>query len=400
MTGPTLHPPTERDHRSQTPADGFVLRCSVGEGGPAVAIKDVIDMKGFPTQAGSPALSENNPTTSNAYIVKSLLEAGCRIVGKTTMHELAYGVTGLNDWAGTPLNPAYPTLIPGGSSSGSAAVVAAELCDFSIGTDTGGSVRVPAACCGIFGLKPTFGRLSRQGLTPAVSSLDCPGPFARSGHMLTTAMQALDPAIMPELCKSAPLSPDLCIGWLPALADEAVADKVLAAARRFGFLVTDIDLPLMAEAHEAGLTVIGYETYAAFAPLLAGGRVGADVAGRLAKAAAITDEDVAQAEAVRQRFTAAVDDAFSRVDVLALPTLPYLPPRLSEAADLMKMVTITSLCRPFNLSGHPALALPAGELDGRPISLQLVARKGADALLLALAERFDAAKPSVMNINE
>lgn len=395
MTGPVLINPAESNRHSQTSTDGFVLRCSVGGGGPTVAVKDVIDVEGFATQAGSQAFSDNKSCISNAYIVSSLLDAGCRIVGKTTLHELAYGVTGLNDWAGTPVNPAFPTLIPGGSSSGSAAVVAANLCDFSIGTDTGGSVRVPAACCGVLGLKPTFGRLSRQGITPAVSSLDCPGPFARTGRMLTTAMQAMDPTIQRQA-----LAPDLRIGWIPASADAAVADMALAAARRLGISVTDTDLPLLAEAHQAGLTVIGHETYAAFSPLLASGRVGADVAGRLAKAAFITNEDVAQAETVRSRFTAAVDDALCHVDVLALPTLPYLPPRLSEAADLMKMVTITSLCRPFNLSGHPALALPAGELDGRPVSLQLVARKGADALLLALAERFDAVRPSEMKIHE
>jgi amidase len=115
----------------------------------------------------------------HAVVVQALLDAGCVIVGKTTMHELAYGVTGVNGWSGTPLNPRFPDRVPGGSSSGSAVAVAANLVDFALGTDTGGSIRIPAASCGIVGLKTTFGRVSREGVHPRTSSLDCVGPFAR-----------------------------------------------------------------------------------------------------------------------------------------------------------------------------------------------------------------------------
>ncbi len=134
----------------------------------------------------------------HADVVANLLSAGCRIVGKTKMHELAYGMTGINAFEGTPINPRYPDRIPGGSSSGSAAAVAAGLVDFAIGTDTGGSIRQPAICCGVIGFKPTFGRVSRKGALPAQSSLDCIGPFARNLSMIERAMSAIDPTFQPR----------------------------------------------------------------------------------------------------------------------------------------------------------------------------------------------------------
>ena len=117
-------------------------------------------------------------------MVKNILKADCEIIGKTNLHELAFGITGINHAFGTPINPKYPELIPGGSSSGSAAAVAAKQADFTLGTDTGGSIRMPAACCGVYGLKPTFGRVSRKGVYPPSSSLDCVGPFANSVEMI------------------------------------------------------------------------------------------------------------------------------------------------------------------------------------------------------------------------
>src|SRR5690606_8879821 len=145
----------------------------LGGSGRRVAIKDSIDIAGYPTRSGSHAFADAPPATRHAHVVQAVLDAGWQIVGKTSLHELAFGVTGINDWSGTPVNPQAPDRVPGGSSSGSAVAVAAGLADIAIGTDTGGSVRVPAACCGIAGLKPTYGRVSRIGAQPAVSSLDC-----------------------------------------------------------------------------------------------------------------------------------------------------------------------------------------------------------------------------------
>jgi len=148
-------------------------------GGVTVAVKDCIDIAGYPTKSGSGALADRGPAKRHADVVEGILQGGGLIVGKANMHELAYGVTGINRVFGTPVNPRFPTFIPGGSSSGSAAAVAAGLARIAIGSDTGGSIRMPATCCGVFGLKPTFGRISRRGCEPAETSLDCIGPFAQ-----------------------------------------------------------------------------------------------------------------------------------------------------------------------------------------------------------------------------
>ena len=171
----------------------FFKELSHGGQGLRVAVKDSIDMAGYPTCAGSAALAEAPPAARNADVMQAVLDAGCRIVGKTNMHELAYGVTGINDWTGTPINPFYPDRAPCAASSGSAAAVAAGLCDFALGSDTGGSIRTPAACCGVFGFKPSFGRVSRVGAHPKESSLDCIGPFAGSAAMIEKAMAIIDP---------------------------------------------------------------------------------------------------------------------------------------------------------------------------------------------------------------
>lgn len=161
---------------------------------PTIAIKDSIDVAGYPTTAASRALADAPPAPRHAQVVQRLLDAGWRITGKTNMHELAFGMTGINDFTGTPLNPQDHARIPGGSSSGSASAVGLRLVDAALGTDTGGSVRCPAACCGVIGLKPTFGRVSREGVAPHQTSLDCVGPFARDMNTVIDVMLAIDPS--------------------------------------------------------------------------------------------------------------------------------------------------------------------------------------------------------------
>jgi amidase len=170
----------------------LVIEGCLGGQGLTVAIKDTLDVAGWPTRCGSRALELASPAEKHATVVQALLDGGWQVIGKTVLHELAFGVTGINEWAGTPINPQAPERIPGGSSSGSAVIVAQGAADVALGTDTGGSVRMPAACCGVFGLKPTFGRLSREGVHPASSSLDCVGPMARDLDTLVTAMSAMD----------------------------------------------------------------------------------------------------------------------------------------------------------------------------------------------------------------
>lgn len=347
--------------------------------GMRVAIKDCIDVAGETTAAGSRALAGRPAAARDAELVARLRATGCTIAGRVAMHELAYGVTGVNGWTGTPINPFYPQRVPGGSSSGSAAAVAAGLADIAIGTDTGGSIRVPAACCGVVGFKPSFGRVSREGLTPASSSLDCAGPFARSVADIERAMAILAPD-----WREVDASPAPRFAFITTSADEAIANTALAAAKA-GASVTLVSLPDMEAAQIAGLHIIGRECSDAFAPLLETGRVGRDVHDRLTAAAKISDADIAEAEAVRARFTAAVDALLADYDAIALPTLPCPPPTLLDAADPAAAIPMTANCRPFNLSGHPAIALPVGEANGAPVSLQLVGRRGDDEALCALA---------------
>lgn len=353
---------------------------ALGGSGPAVMVKDTIDIAGYPTRASSYALVDAPAATVHADVVQALLDAGCKITGKTSLHELAFGTTGLNAWVGTASNPRYPGYIPGGSSSGSAAAVAAGLCDFSLGTDTGGSVRIPAACCGVFGLKPTFGRVSRQGVMPARSTLDCVGPFAADMDRLIEAMQIIDPTFT-----AVPVPQALSIGVVSVEANPQIQAAVNDALARSGFDLVEQSLPGMQAAYGAGMVVINAETWAACGHLLETGRVGNDVASRLEAASLTTAESLVDAEIIRRAFTAEVDAALAKTPILALPTMPDYPLLVSDAADTRAALGMTSLVRAFNLSGHPALSIPLEGASGLPVGLQLIAAHGADELLCAVA---------------
>lgn len=373
------------------PPDCLVLPLQLGApGGRPFAVKDTLDVAGHPTRAGSAALDDAAPAAAHAEAVQRLLDAGWRLVGKTTLHELAFGTTGLNHHAGTPRNPAWPERVPGGSSSGSAVAVASGAVPLALGTDTGGSVRTPAACCGVFGLKPSYGRISRAGVMPAASTLDCVGPLAADMATLVAAMQALCPGFGPlPDWPEWPASPDrpalAAIGWVDVAADGAARLAVARALAEAGVPLRAVRLPSFEAAYEAGLSVIQREQWAACAPLWHSGRLGADVAMRLARARHTTEADLARAEAVRRVFTDEVDAALQACEVLALPTLASPPPRLAEAADTLAAVAMTRLVRPFNLSGHPAISLPLNRADGLPVGLQLVGRRGGDEALCAAA---------------
>ncbi len=366
----------------------FTLRCDMGVGDYKVAVKDTIDLEGFPTRAGSKSLDNVRKSTKNAEIIDLILANNCRIIGKTKLHELAYGVTGINIYTGTPVNPKYPDLIPGGSSSGSAVAVAADLVDFSIGTDTGGSIRIPAACCGVFGLKPTYGLISRDGVMPKSSSLDCVGPFAKSGAKLAHAMLCLsdiNACMLPEMPS---------IGWIETASTVPSPGYYARALSHLSADIKNVSLRHFAAADNAGLTLIGRENFLAFNLLLKTGLIGLDVANRLFSAAKITDHAVMEANTCKILFMREVDQLLHQFDVLALPTLPQPIPCLKDVGDSVQMLSITANCRPFNVSGHPALAVPIGEHDGRPVSIQFVAHKGREDLLIAVAKKFDTYQPT------
>jgi amidase len=359
----------------------FVERLDLGGSGARVAVKDSIDVAGSATRMGCACLADAPPAQRHAAVVQALLAAGCRIVGKTNLHELAYGVTGINGWSGTPVNPRAPGRVPGGSSSGSAVAVAAQLVEFSIGNDTGGSIRIPSACCGICGLKPSFGRVSRAGVLPTESTLDCVGPLARDVATIERAMSIIDATFRPQ---RAPPSPT--IGWLDVEAHSGVIDAARGALAARDLKVQRVSLPSFVAAFTAGLEIISAETWRAFGHLIECRTLGADVRARLLASRDVTSAQLLAAEAVRERFRREVDAALERVDALALPTLPDAPLTLTAAADPRAALASTALVRPFNLSGHPAITLPL-TAAGLPAGLQLVGRAGEDEALCALARR-------------
>lgn len=364
----------------------FSEKMILGQGKFKVAIKDTIDLKGYKTQAGSASLINTTAALENAEIIQNLLEKDCQILGKTNLHELAFGITGINHFAGTAINPKYPDLIPGGSSSGSAAAVAANLVDFSIGTDTGGSIRMPAACCGVFGLKPTFGRVSRKGVLPKQTSLDCVGPFAENMEYLIQAMSCIDPTFDLDKTRVDFLSLPLKLAVLDVFAEPEVWQTIEDYLTQCDFKdLPRVNIDFFEEAYHAGMQIINYETFAAFGDLLSTKLIGQDVAKRLQSAAKTTRADVQAANQVRQKFVQAINQLLQHYDALILPTLPQIPPKVTDAENTVAFLNLTALIRPFNLSGHPAMSIPLQTKSKKPIGLQIVTKSNSDEYLCALA---------------
>lgn len=369
----------------------FVSRLELGGAGPAIAIKDSIDIAGYPTVAGSRALADAPPAAEHAEVISRLVDAGWSIIGKTTMHELAFGISGINEFAGTAVNAQAPDRIPGGSSSGSAAAVASGEVSIALGTDTGGSIRMPAACCGVAGLKPTFGRVSRRGVHPTASSLDCVGPFAQSVDGVVAAMSVIAPDFDNQRARN--VNRTFRIGLLTNVECEAsLLQAVEAAVGQSGLAVQPVRLEGMAAAYQAGMRVINVETWAAFGHLTETGALQPDVQQRLLAARGVSPDELARAEVVRDQFSAEVDALLDTVDAIVLPTLPDLPPLLADVRAGAPILGLTSLVRPFNLSGHPALTLPV-PLPNTTLKagLQLVGRKHDDETLCAIAFRIEQA---------
>jgi amidase len=363
----------------------WIISDSAPGTGSRVAVKDLIDMAGLPTTAGSrPVADSAAPAIRDAACLAGLraaMAAGqARFVGKTNLHELAYGITGINAAFGTPVNPLDPRRMPGGSSSGSATAVAAGEADIAYGTDTGGSIRIPAACCGIAGLKTTWGRISLDGVRPLASGLDTVGPMARDVAGVAAGMALLEPGF--TVAATAPRT----IGVLEIEADPQVTAAIDDALRTAEFDVVPIRVPGLSGVVTASLTVLNAQAWQSNKHLFAAAtdQLGGDVRDRLKEASTITPAQVSAAEAVLARWRAALDYLWQRVDLLAAPSLLGFPPLLDEIHLMWKLRALTS---PVNAAGLPALTLPipvhgtdAGLL---PASVQLIGPQGSEERLLA-----------------
>jgi amidase len=362
----------------------FVPGPLMGEGpGSLVAVKDLIDVAGSVTTAGCKAVADTAlPAEKDAECVARLRQAGVRLAGKVNLHELAYGVTGVNPWFGTPPNPSDEGRIPGGSSSGSAVAVARGEVDWALGTDTGGSVRIPAACCGIVGLKTTHGRIPLEGVWPLAPRFDTVGPLAKDVAGIAVAMAELEGGFVPEPVGGFVIG-RLRVRLEPALEmDPVIEAAVDEALRRSELGSEDLALPGWFEAWEQQQLLLGDEAFAKDSWLLEDGRaagLGEDVRRRLADSR-IDRAVVARAEEVRVNFSALVDDHLSRFSALALPTLPFRPFRPGE-----RRPGFNSLTAPVNLTGLPAITVPVPASGRPPTGLQIIGRRGSEERLVTIA---------------
>ncbi|WP_345424833.1 amidase [Halioxenophilus aromaticivorans] len=376
----------------------WTQRFRLGDGSITVGVKDCIAVAGYATACGSEAC-DATPAAEHAEVVARLLTGDYTLTGKTNLHELAFGMTGVNTHTGTPINPRYPLLITGGSSSGSAAAVAAGEVDIALGTDTGGSVRLPAACCGIYGFKPTYGRVSRQGLKPEHSSLDCVGLFARSLPLLSHAQATLDPDFGQTPFAAQPALEDLRIGVYLDGSVDWMAQQIQSTLAGFNLNTQPASLPSFDAAYQAGMTLISQETAQANAAIIHHPRLGADVQARLMAGSQITSQQAAQAEAVRRQFKGELAELFERVDVLITPALVDVPLTRQAAMAGQQDLNLSRFLRPFNLSGNPALVIPIHYAGPQPVALQLVANHHRDAWLCALGQHLITTYSSILGAN-
>jgi aspartyl-tRNA(Asn)/glutamyl-tRNA(Gln) amidotransferase subunit A len=378
-----------------------------------IALKDLVDTAGTRTTAASAQYKERVPG-EDADVVRRLRAAGAVILGKQNLHEFAYGGSSLVSFFGETRNPWDVSRIAGGSSGGSAASVAAELGYAAIGTDTGGSVREPAACCGVVGLKPTYGRVSARGVLPLSWSLDHVGPIAGSVRDAALVLQAIagydasDPGSaevpVPDFAAALGLSlPRLRVGVPRAYffegLDSEVAAAVEAAVQVFAELhaeVRDLELDVATDR-----TLLGAEAWAVHEPLVAGSPELYQPA-TLARLRPGADTTAAAALRARRDLEArrrAIRRVFEDIDVLVTPTVPIPAPVIAELQahpDALRPAELLLLrnTRPFNIWGNPAISLPCGfTRGGLPIGLQLAAAPWREDLLLRVAHGYEIATP-------
>lgn len=354
--------------------DGWVLRLDAPGDGPRVAVKDAIAVAGVARAVGSRAVAADAvPAERDAACVAAVRRSGGRIVGVTALSELCWDEGGINPALGTPVNPLDPTRTPGGSSSGSAVVVARGEADVALGTDTGGSVRIPAACCGIAGLRTTWGRIPLDGVWPLAPSYDTVGPLARDVAGLVLGMRLLEPGFAVRAPGAPVVARIRPAGVVPEV--DAAVDAALAVT---GWRVVERAVPDWPE-HLELTRLIGYEGARANAHLLARRELlSPEVLRSIERGLTVPDERAeawrARLADVRLRFLRLLDG----VDALALPTLDRPAPRLDED---MAMTWLTFAAGAARL---PALALPVPMPGPVPASLQLIGRPYAEETLLGL----------------
>jgi amidase len=391
--------PTEDPFRCFVPyPDAPVKNAAFGPlAGLTLAVKDLFDVKGYPTGAGSPiVLAQSGIKTRTAPIVKTLLDAGARFVGKTHTDELAFSLNGKNAHFGSPINPAAPDRITGGSSSGSMAAVAGRLADIAIGSDTGGSVRAPASYGGLFGIRPSHGRLSLKHAWPLAESLDTPGWFARDGETFARVAEVVfgkARVTLPEIPRML-LADDMFSQAVPDAENilRNVVQRIVPALGQPESIKVARDLDAL---YWAFRWVQGREAWIADGPMIErfAPPLGPGVAERFAFSKSVTDAEYAKAETTRKNFRAKLARWLGQDGVLILPTVPDIAPLVSAQEpelDDFRNRALRLLCL-AGLSGFPQVTMPVAQREGAPLGLSLIGPKGSDKSLVAFAVKFERA---------
>jgi aspartyl-tRNA(Asn)/glutamyl-tRNA(Gln) amidotransferase subunit A len=352
------------------------ISVSAEEGtGTVVAVKDLVDVAGMVTTGGGVILP-SQPANDDAPVVARLRREGCVIVGKTNLHEFAYGVTSANPHYGAVLNPRDPRMVAGGSSGGSAVAVAAGMCDWAIGSDTGGSIRIPASLCGVVGFKPALGSIATAGVIPLSRSLDTLGPMApdvagaaRAFSMMSGEAASTDPMAEPRLAVPK--------GWVTNLDEPTERAWRLVSAG-----LPEVDFPDRERLFEVGLTILLVEAavyhrrWAAECPE----KYGADVIAHIRRGLAILAVDFDEALAVWPRLREDAVKAMEGIDGLLLPACAIVAPPVEAGNEVRE--PLTRFTRPFNTTGQPVVTLPA-PARGLPVGIQVVGRTNGGALSAA-----------------
>ncbi|HYM90479.1 MAG TPA: amidase [bacterium] len=384
-----------------------------------VSLKDLIDTKGIRTTCGSRILVDRVPA-ADATVAARLRAAGAILLGKNNLHEFAFGVTTANPHFGPTRNPWRPDRIPGGSSGGSGAAVAVGCGPVSIGTDTGGSIRIPAALCGVVGLKPTYGRVSRHGVLPLSWTLDHVGPLTRTVEDAALVLQAIagpDPRDPSTLGQAVPeftagLRKPVAGLRVGVVADEfhsEMAPDVRAPFRAalevlatLGLELEDVEFPRAIEARTAAATVLFAEAASVHERWLPdrAGEYGADTLALLREGAFLTAAQYLRAQRVRALILREAGALMERLTALVLPTIPVVAPEIGQSTVMLggrptdARAVLTRFVRHFNFVGLPAISVPCGfGADGLPVGLQIVGRSNDEPTVLAIAHAYEQATP-------
>lgn len=365
-----------------------------------IAHKDLIATKGVRTTSGSKLFADYVPDF-DAPIVKKLADAGTVMLGKTGLHELAYGITSDNPHYGAVRNPRDPERSPGGSSGGAGAAVATEMVFIGTGTDTGGSIRIPAAFCGVVGLKPTYGLVDRAGIQPLGFSLDHIGPLTRTVADARIALDAM--AVGDARRKPAPVLENLRIGLPENFYFTHVAADVVAAihqaaktAETRGAHIVPVRVPDIDALNAVGRVILLAEASALYEPYMSRrSDFGDDVLALLDQGRLVPATDYVNAQRLRKKLRNEFHSLFRTIDCLFTPASATTAPRIGQKQVELNgemhdtRLATTRLVRGINVLGFPALTIPCGESEGLPIGLQIIARPWEENLLLSLGEALE-----------